>query len=137
MKIDTDGFDCPIVAGSIDLWARSGAVIFFEYDPDYYPGWNPLPMWDALAGIGYSSGVVLENTGEYAFTMSLAHRGGLEDLHARYAGRAHERYADIAFSPPPPRARRRPRREVPGGRTAGSDGLAGSPYPEWIGASHT
>jgi len=99
VKIDTDGFDCPIVESNLGLWEKLGPVLFFEYDPAFYPGWDPLPMWEGLARAGYEQVLVLENTGEYTLTVNLHDRLSLEDLHARYMGWSHGRYADVAVFP--------------------------------------
>ena len=99
VKIDTDGFDCPIVEGNLGLWEELLPILFFEYDPAFYPGWNPLAMWDGLQRAGYEQVVVLENTGAYTLTFDLRSRRSLEDLHARYTGWAHQRYADVAVFP--------------------------------------
>jgi FkbM family methyltransferase len=96
VKIDTDGFDCPIVEGSMELWRRLRPVLFFEYDPAFYPGWDPLPMWAALSEAGYGEALVFENTGPYEVRVELRDRTALEDLHARYSGHGHHRYADVA-----------------------------------------
>jgi hypothetical protein len=97
VKIDTDGFDCPIVEGNMETWRVLQTVLFFEYDPAFYPGWNPLPMWAALSDAGYSEALVFENTGPYEDRVNLRDRVALEDLHARYSGHDHHRYADVAI----------------------------------------
>jgi FkbM family methyltransferase len=99
VKIDTDGFDCPIVESNLGLWEKFGPVLFFEYDPAFYAGWNPLPMWNGLARAGYEQALVFENTGEYTLAVDLRDRLALEDLHARYTGWSHGRYADVAAFP--------------------------------------
>lgn len=134
VKIDTDGFDCPIVEGSMDLWRAGNPILFFEYDPDYYPGWNPLPMWAALGGAGYSLALVFENTGEYVSTVDLSDRIALENLHARYAGCDHIRYADVALFPA--------RDSDLAGRFRDGELRAmlasrGAPYPEWMTSSRS
>lgn len=132
VKIDTDGFDCPIVEGSMAVWRSANPILFFEYDPDYYPRWNPLPMWDALAGAGYSLALVFESTGELVSAMDLSDRIALEILHARYAGRDHVRYADVALFPA--------RDSDLAGRFRDGELRAmlasrGAPYPEWMTSS--
>jgi FkbM family methyltransferase len=98
VKLDTDGFDCPIVESCAALWKRTTTpVLFFEYTPDYYPGWDPAGMWGRLEDAGYAEVVVLENTGVYEGTLQLADRVGLQDLHARYTGWGDRRYADLAI----------------------------------------
>lgn len=96
VKIDTDGFDCLIVQGGVRLWRELKPVLFFEYDPAFYPGWDPFPMWDALSAADYDQAIVLDNTGSYQLSADLRDRVALEDLHLRYSGWNHQRYADLA-----------------------------------------
>jgi FkbM family methyltransferase len=96
VKIDTDGFDCPIVEGNMETWRLLQSVLFFEYDPAFYPGWNPLPMWGALSDAGYTEALVFENTGPYEGRLDLRDWVALVDLHARYSGHDHNRYAAMA-----------------------------------------
>lgn len=97
LKIDTDGYDCPIVEGSVELWRRAQPVLFFEFDPDFYPGWDPRPMFEALKAIGYERALVYENTGEYAGSVPLSDLTLVDELHQRYRGWNHERYADLCL----------------------------------------
>lgn len=94
VKIDTDGFDCPIVETGMDLWARWRPALFFEYVPDYYDaGWSPLPMFEGLRSAGYERVLVYDQFGEYLASMPLGDRILLGELHTFYSGR----YADFCL----------------------------------------
>ncbi|MGH3130004.1 MAG: hypothetical protein ACRDNX_04230, partial [Gaiellaceae bacterium] len=68
VKIDTDGYDVPIVLAELDLLARLKPVLFFEYDP--HLGADPV-VFERLREIGYRTVHVYENTGELARTAGL------------------------------------------------------------------
>jgi FkbM family methyltransferase len=87
VKIDTDGYDVPIVLAELDLLARLRPALFFEYDPDL--GADPV-VFRRLAAIGYTTAQVYENTGELARVATLE-----DDIHSEYVGHRGARYADI------------------------------------------
>lgn len=91
VKIDTDGFDVPIILGELDLLARLKPVLFFEYDP--HLGADPV-VFQQLGEIGYTRADVYENTGELARRADLA-----DDIHSVYVGHGGARYADICVMP--------------------------------------
>lgn len=97
VKIDTDGFDCPIVEASTAVWERFRPVLFFEYDPEFYGAWDPQPMFAALRDLGYGHGLVYDNFGELAGALSLADLPAIDALHRRYRGANHQRYADLCL----------------------------------------
>ncbi|HEX9242964.1 MAG TPA: FkbM family methyltransferase [Anaeromyxobacter sp.] len=97
VKVDTDGFDCPIIEGSLEFWEKHRPVLFFEYDPDYYPEWDPRPMFEGLRAIGYERALAYENVGEFAGSVPLSDPILLDELHIRYQGCAHVRYADLCL----------------------------------------
>ncbi|WP_242360159.1 FkbM family methyltransferase [Anaeromyxobacter sp. SG17] len=98
VKIDTDGFDWPILEDSLDVWERAHPVLFVEFDPALYPAsWDPLPALERLARLGYGSAMVYDNTGEYVISVSLEDRAALEDVHQYYSGRNSARYADLCL----------------------------------------
>lgn len=87
VKIDTDGYDVPILLAELDLLERLKPALFFEYDP--YLGADPV-VFRRLAEIGYATVHVYENTGELARVAALD-----EDIHSAYVGHGGARYADI------------------------------------------
>jgi FkbM family methyltransferase len=98
VKIDTDGFDCPIVESAIEFWGAWKPILFFEFDPDFYPPtWSSGRMFESLRSVGYDLVLAYENTGEYRLATRLADARALEELHRTYVGRGHERYADLCI----------------------------------------
>jgi FkbM family methyltransferase len=91
VKLDTDGYDVPIVLAELDLLARVQPVLFFEYDP--HLGAEPV-VFERLRAIGYERMHVYENTGEHVETVELPGA-----IHERYVGHGGARYADVCFLP--------------------------------------
>ena len=80
VKIDTDGYDVPIVLANLELLERTKPVLFFEYDP--HLGATPR-VFEELRAIGYRRLDVYENTGEHVRSVDLP--GDMHDGGARYA----------------------------------------------------
>lgn len=100
VKIDTDGFDCEIIAGAADTWSRLKPVLFFEYDPAYLAtDFRPIPFFNILRDAGYGRALVYDNTGEFLISLGVDDAARLEDIHCFFSGRRHSRYADIAVFP--------------------------------------
>lgn len=78
VKIDTDGFDVPIVLAELELLARLRPVLFFEYDPGL--GAEPV-VFERLSEIGYRRAHVYANTGELSGTVEI--RDGVP-IHGEY-----------------------------------------------------
>lgn len=97
MKIDTDGMDCEIIAGSSEYLARARPVLFFEYDPDLTTrvGADAIQVFDVLVAIGYRYALVYENTGDLMLLLDLNESRLLADLHSYFSGHKGLRYADI------------------------------------------
>jgi len=91
VKLDTDGFDVPIVLANLQLLARTRPVLFFEYDP--HLGATP-DVFERLRDIGYRRMDVYENTGEHVRTVELP-----GDIHDEYVGHRGARYADVCVRP--------------------------------------
>ena len=91
LKLDTDGFDVPIVLANLDLLARVRPILFFEYDP--HLGATP-DVFDRLRDIGYRRLDVYENTGEYVRSVQMP-----GDIHDEYTGHGGARYADVCVFP--------------------------------------
>jgi FkbM family methyltransferase len=91
LKLDTDGFDVPIVLANLELLARVRPLLFFEYDP--HLGATP-DVFEKLRDIGYRRMDVYENTGEHVGTVDLP-----GDIHDEYVGHGGARYADVCVRP--------------------------------------
>lgn len=68
VKIDTDGFDVPIILAELELLARLRPVLFFEYDPSL--GAEPV-VFERLFEIGYRRAHVYVNSGELIDTVDV------------------------------------------------------------------
>lgn len=88
LKLDTDGFDVPILLANLELLGHLTPVLFFEYDP--YLGAEPV-VFERLREVGYRRAHIYENTGEFVRTVEL----GEEDIHSPYVGHRGSRYADV------------------------------------------
>ncbi|GAB3855566.1 hypothetical protein GCM10028801_11390 [Nocardioides maradonensis] len=102
VKSDTDGYDVALVPVIAEAWADSRPVLFFEYDPYLIriAGYDPLEVWDRLAGLGYRRAAVWDNggapvgrmTGDQAAARSVE----LDDFDPRRPGR--RAYWDVALA---------------------------------------
>jgi FkbM family methyltransferase len=98
IKIDTDGFDIPIIRGAIDFLKQRKPVIFFEYDPAcFLPlGQDGLSVFNDLLGAGYTSALIYDNLGNFLLSVDLNDKRTLEDLYNYFLGWNSIQYADIA-----------------------------------------
>ena len=98
IKIDTDGFDVPIILGALAFLARNKPVVFFEYDPNYFIplGEDGLSVFTDLVNVGYTSALIYDNCGDFLRLDDLDDRRSLEDMHNYFLGWNSTRYADIA-----------------------------------------
>ena len=99
LKIDTDGFDIPILRGALPWLADVRPVLFFEYDPHFLEQ-NQEDGLQALAElreIGYSKALVYDNFGDLVLGTALKEVGVLADLHAYFSGRRSQRYMDLCL----------------------------------------
>ncbi len=101
LKIDTDGFDCRILRGALDVLAARRPVIFFEYDPHFLAqaGDAGIDIFQSLRNIGYVKALAYENNGDYLLAGELDHTQQWEDLHRFYTGRNGQRYLDLCVFP--------------------------------------
>ena len=99
LKIDTDGFDCQILARELEWLSKTRPVAFIEYDPHMtkMQGYDSARVISDMASVGYKLAVFWENTGEYLLTAALDNSALMEDVHLYYSGRSGGRYVDIAF----------------------------------------
>ncbi len=65
VKVDTDGYDWPILEAGLPTLGELRPALFYECDQAFYPaGWDPRPLWRRFAEAGYRTLVAYENTGE-------------------------------------------------------------------------
>jgi FkbM family methyltransferase len=99
IKIDTDGFDIPILLAASEILEKLKPVLFFEYDPFLFSniGCDGFQIFDSLRDSGYRLAIFWENTGDYLLTVDILNTKLLEDLHNFYTGRNGSRYCDICL----------------------------------------
>ena len=73
IKIDTDGFDCKIIKGSLGLIEKYKPVLFFEYDYDLSKQQNeePIEILSILRSKGYNGIIYYDNFGKLICATSL------------------------------------------------------------------
>lgn len=101
IKIDTDGFDVPILLANMALLEARKPTVFFEYAPSLFQVGEEegFGLFQKLNDIGYGRVIFYDNAGDYLLTMSLDDDRALRDLHEYMVGRTTARYWDIvAFS---------------------------------------
>lgn len=100
VKIDTDGFDWPVLEASAPALARLRPVLFVECDARFYPeGWDPRPLLRRLADAGYGPCVAFENTGEFHATFDLPDAAALVSVAGTLRARRGSAYLDLAVFP--------------------------------------
>lgn len=99
LKIDTDGFDIPILRGALPFLNDVKPVLFFEYDPYYLTlnGEDGLKALQELRQVGYSTALVYDNFGDLMLTAELQDTATFEDLHAYFSGRKAQRFMDLCL----------------------------------------
>jgi FkbM family methyltransferase len=97
LKIDTDGFDCKIIRGSLDFLRTSKPVIFFEYDPFFLKEQDDdgISIFSLLKENGYSGVIVYDNFGDLMLCLPEIQMERLEELHLYFSGRRSLQYYDI------------------------------------------
>jgi FkbM family methyltransferase len=96
VKVDTDGFDWPILEAGLDTLVPLRPILFYECDAKFYPeGWDPRPLWRRLAAAGYQRLVAYENTGELHSVADAADEVALANLLAYLRLRKGAKYLDI------------------------------------------
>ena len=98
IKIDTDGFDIPILLANTALLTPVRPVLFFEYDPYFVPMPEDevFSIFDKLRIAGYATALFYENLGDFVTSVTLDDKERLLDLHTFMTGREGKRYWDIA-----------------------------------------
>jgi FkbM family methyltransferase len=94
LKIDTEGFDCPIIRGATEFIRRVSPVIFFEYNRQSMdligePGIDTLFM---LGDLGYSTIAFHDARGRFICSTTLADRQRVQDMHDYADGKTSEIY---------------------------------------------
>jgi FkbM family methyltransferase len=99
LKIDTDGYDCDVVDGSIHLLSRLKPVIFMEYDPEQmtHRGFDGTPTLQRLAGAGFRLGLVYDHVSDLMHSIDLGSATALEELNGYLRSSQARRYADICI----------------------------------------
>jgi hypothetical protein len=98
LKTDTDGFDCSIVEGHLDLLTRLRPVLFLEYDPAFLaPAFDAVPFFSQLAEAGYDQILYWENIGDFAGALWCTDESAVRAFHSKYVGFNNLRYADVAI----------------------------------------
>jgi FkbM family methyltransferase len=99
IKIDTDGFDCKIIRGSLDFLRTSKPVIFFEYDPFFLKEQDDdgISIFPLLQENGYSGVIVYDNFGDLMLCMPEIQIERLEELHLYFSNRKSLQYYDICI----------------------------------------
>ena len=82
LKIDTDGMDGRILQGALDWIREAQPVLFWEHDlgRDTLAKGPGLRIFDQLLDVGYRTGLVFDNCGEFVQTISLDARQQLAEL---------------------------------------------------------
>jgi FkbM family methyltransferase len=82
LKIDTDGMDGRVLEGALEWISDAQPVLFWEHDigRDSAAGGPGLDIFERLREIGYRTGLVFDNTGEFIQTVSLHARQQLADI---------------------------------------------------------
>jgi len=100
LKLDTDGFDLPILQASAPWIAQVRPVLFFEYLPFLFRPHrvDPGPVFDALAAAGYGPLLVWDNRGRFVAALSLLARdAAFWDVLQYFDGPDDGFYADLAL----------------------------------------
>ena len=97
IKIDTDGFDCLILRGGLNILKIAKPIVFFEYDPFFLSKQNDdgISIFATLSSIGYKKALIHDNFGDYMSSIELTNSYQVEDLHNYISGRGGSRYYDI------------------------------------------
>lgn len=82
VKTDTDGYDCEILDGAIDMLAEMKPVVFLEYDPIMMSrlGRSGTATLAAMAEKGYRTALVYKNSGELMMSLQLSDADALREL---------------------------------------------------------
>jgi FkbM family methyltransferase len=103
IKIDTDGFDAPILRGAKGVLTSARPVVFYEWDPYSYSlaGENDIGHAEFLTELGFERFLIFDNRGDLLLNVRRPGREVWESL-AHFSRRRHAidgLYYDIAAFP--------------------------------------
>ena len=98
LKIDTDGYDAAVLAGSDEVLAGHHPVVHFEYDADLAAraGQDVDAALARLREHGYDRVLVHANEGDFVAAVE-ASDPALDDLLRYFSGRVRRRYCDLTL----------------------------------------
>jgi FkbM family methyltransferase len=101
LKLDTDGFDLPIVKASLTLLEQLRPVLFLEFFPrlDQQDGATSVTTFASLAQAGYKVCQVYSNSGDYLFSFSPSEVKLVEDLYLMLESGGPLPYLDLCLYP--------------------------------------
>jgi len=90
IKIDTDGFDAPILRGAIGVLTSARPVVFYEWDPYSYSlaGENDICHAEFLTELGFERFLIFDNRGDLLLHVRRPGREVWESL-AQFSRRRH------------------------------------------------
>jgi FkbM family methyltransferase len=99
IKIDTDGFDCKIIRGSLQFLQISKPIVFFEYDPFFLKMQNDdgISVFSLLIENGYSGMIIYDNVGDLILCLPTIQIERIEELHLYFSNRRSSQYYDICI----------------------------------------
>jgi FkbM family methyltransferase len=82
LKIDTDGFDFPIIDASLDVISEQLPVLFFEYDITFKEDAHKdsIQTIKSLCDVGYRQFLIYDNYGNFLLNLSSDNLGQMSDL---------------------------------------------------------
>jgi FkbM family methyltransferase len=97
IKIDTDGFDCKIIRGSLQFLQTAKPIVFFEYDPFFLKMQNDdgISVFSFLIENGYSGMIIYDNVGDLMLCLPEIQIERIEELHLYFSDRRSSQYYDI------------------------------------------
>jgi FkbM family methyltransferase len=101
LKLDTDGFDNRIIAGSAPWLAKTRPWLFWEFDPvlDRQHRGPGTSVFQTLADCGYGPLALYANTGEFLCSASVESHEWLCDVSAFLSYQRNLPYVDICAAP--------------------------------------
>ncbi len=88
IKIDTDGYDCKIIRGSLKWLEKVKPIIFFEYAPPYLAEQSDdgISIFSFLNEIEYKFMLLYASNGDFMFSSTLDNQVFIEELHSYFSG---------------------------------------------------
>ena len=97
LKIDTDGFDCKILRGSLEFIVQAKPIIFFEYDPFFLFQQKDegLSIFSTLSSLEYKKLLIYDNFGRLLLSTDIENLDLLKDINLYFSGHMSNFYCDI------------------------------------------